>query len=367
MPRPSASPALRVLRTLRTGSRMTLRRHKDFLALAALCRKSPATADYSPSGHSALPWLAASEEIHFDIDQSKPRLAPFVSPLVAGKVVDGEGFESKSFKPAYVKDKRRFDPNTPLKRQLGETLGGSLSAMARRETALNRALVSQIENLTRREEVMASEALRLGKITVRGDHYPVAIVNFQRNTELLQTLVGNKRWGESGVKVLDNLEDWAALIQAQSGACARTVVMDPLAWRLFKNHSQVEKLLDTRRGTATSLQIDPMSIAQGQEKARFVGVIGDFDFWVYNDVYVDDTGEVRTLLPEHTVILASRAQLEGTRCYGVIQDEKAQYRANRYFVKSWIEEDPALRWLLMQSAPLMVPYRPNASMCVTVR
>ena len=50
MPRPSASPALRVLRTLRTGSRMTLRRHKDFLALAALCRKSPATADYSPSG-----------------------------------------------------------------------------------------------------------------------------------------------------------------------------------------------------------------------------------------------------------------------------------------------------------------------------
>ena len=38
---------------------MTLRRHKDFLALAALCRKSPATADYSPSGHSALPWLAA--------------------------------------------------------------------------------------------------------------------------------------------------------------------------------------------------------------------------------------------------------------------------------------------------------------------
>ena len=62
MPRPSASPALRVLRTLRTGSRMTLRRHKDFLALAALCRKSPATADYSPSGHSALPWLAADDE-----------------------------------------------------------------------------------------------------------------------------------------------------------------------------------------------------------------------------------------------------------------------------------------------------------------
>ena len=39
MPRPSASPALRVLRTLRTGSRMTLRRHKDFLALAGALQK----------------------------------------------------------------------------------------------------------------------------------------------------------------------------------------------------------------------------------------------------------------------------------------------------------------------------------------
>ncbi len=26
-----------------------------------------------------------AEEIHFDVDKSKPRLAPFVSPLVAGK------------------------------------------------------------------------------------------------------------------------------------------------------------------------------------------------------------------------------------------------------------------------------------------
>src|SRR5574344_1102382 len=66
-----------------------------------------------------------AEEIHFDIDKSKPRLAPFVSPLVAGKVVASDGFETKSFKPAYVKDKRRFDPNAPLKRTIGEKIGGS--------------------------------------------------------------------------------------------------------------------------------------------------------------------------------------------------------------------------------------------------
>jgi hypothetical protein len=76
---------------------------------------------------------------------------------------------------------------------------------------------------------------------------------------------------------------------------------------------------------------------------------------------------MQKLLPDYTVLIGSPHQLEGTRCYGVIQDEKAGYRAQRYFSKSWLEEDPAVRWLLLQSAPLIVPYRPNASFCATVR
>ena len=307
-----------------------------------------------------------SEEIHFDIDKSKPRLVPFVSPLVEGKVVSAEGFETRSFKPAYVKDKRRFDPNAPLKRLIGETIGGSLAPMNRREAALNRALTNQVENLTRREEVMAAEALRTGKITVAGEDYPTQVIDFQRDTELTVALTGGQRWGETGVNVLDDIENWAGLVQIKSGAAARTVVMDPLAWRVFKNDVKVERLLELRRGTGNTLNIDPMIRGQGNDKARYVGSVGDFDFWVYNDAYVDDAGVSRNMLPDYTVILSSQGLLEGTRCYGVIQDEKAGYRASRYFTKSWLEEDPALRWLLMQSAPLLVPYRPNASFCATV-
>jgi hypothetical protein len=42
-------------------------------------------------------------------------------------------------------------------------------------------------------------------------------------------------------------------------------------------------------------------------------------------------------------------------------------QAMPYFAKSWIEKDPSARVLLMQSAPLPVPYRINASMAATVR
>jgi len=308
-----------------------------------------------------------SEEIHFDIDKSKPRLVPFVSPLVEGKVMATEGFETRSFKPAYVKDKRRFDPNAPLKRQIGETIGGHLTPMNRREAALNRALINQLESLTRREEVMAAEALCTGTITVKGENYPTQVVDFQRDPSLTLALTGASRWGEADVNVLNDIEDWAGQVQLKSGAAARTVVMDPLAWRVFKDNPKAERLLEIRRGTANTLIIDPILRGQGNDKARYVGSVGDFDFWVYNDAYVDDDGNAKNLLPEYSVLLASRSLLEGTRCYGVIQDEKAGYRASRYFTKSWLEDDPALRWLLMQSAPLIVPYRPNATFYARVR
>ncbi len=102
------------------------------------------------------------------------------------------------------------------------------------------------------------------------------------------------------------------------------------------------------------------------DKARYVGSIGDFDIFVYNDVYINDAGVETKLLPANTVILGSKDGLEGTRCYGAIRDEKANWTANRYFTKSWLEEDPSVRWMLLQSAPLVVPYRPNAVACVTV-
>jgi hypothetical protein len=123
-------------------------------------------------------------------------------------------------------------------------------------------LSDQLANLTRREEAMASEALRTGKIIVTGDQYKTVAIDFKRDEKLTQTLVDDKRWGEAKVNVLDNIEDWAGLIQNRSGAAARTVIMDPLAWRLFKNHSQVEKQLDIRRGTDINVDTDPCYAAK---------------------------------------------------------------------------------------------------------
>lgn len=308
-----------------------------------------------------------SEEIHFDIDSSKPRITPFVSPLVAGKVVQDRGYQTKSFRPAYAKDKRRFDANAPFKRAIGEKLTGELSPTERRDRLLARSLMDQREMLTRRLEVMASEALRLGQVTVTGDQYPTVVVSFGRAGGLTVALTGGNRWGQAGVKPLALLETWHALIHTNSGAAATTVVMDPLAWALFSADADVKELLTRQayRGMAT-LNLEPMAKGQGNDKAQYRGEVGIFRIWTYQDPYVDDAGADQKMLPDNTVIMGSPAQVEGVRCFGAIRDEEANFMAEEFFVKSWVEKDPSVRWLLLQSAPLVVPYRVNATFCATV-
>ena len=305
--------------------------------------------------------LETTEEIHFDVQQGRRRIAPFVSPIVAGKVVQASGFRTDTFKPAYVKDKRVFTPNGAFKRTIGERIGGEMTPQQRLQARLATELLDQTDMLTRRLEVMSSETLRTGKCVIKGEQYPETLVDFGRDSSLTKVLAGGARWGESGVEPLDNIDTWSLEVSQKSGANCSTVVMDSKAWLLFSASAKVQKLLDRFRGS------DQLVATVGGAGAKYMGNTGTYDIWVYNDWYEDpETGALTPYLPDYTVILTG-PDLEGTRCFGAIQDEEAGLAAMPYFPKSWVEKDPAVRYLLMQSAPLMVPYRVNASCCVTVR
>lgn len=305
-----------------------------------------------------------SEKIDFDVETGKRRITPFVAPIVAGRVVEGLGYTTNTFAPAYAKDKRILKPDAPLKRAIGEAIGGSLSPMERRALALRREIQDQLAMLTMREEIMASEALRTGKVTVDGEGFDSVLVDFGRAAALtVATLTANDRWTVDHADSLpmDDLETWAALIQSNDGPPPTDIVMDPLAWQAARKKTAVTTLLDTRRGSTSQAELGPLANTTG----RFIGYLGDFRLWVYQQTYVDEDGNSAKVIPDYTVIMGSPA-IEGVRAYGAIQDEKAGYTAQRYFIKSWLEEDPAVRWLLLQSAPLTVPYRPNASLCATI-
>lgn len=333
----------------------------DISVLARVVRELPAPSPFFLNSFFATVQTEESPEIHFDVDKGTRRLAPFVSPVVAGQVVRSQGYATNTFTPAYIKDKRVFDANRPFVRAMGEKIGGSLSAQERQNALLARELTDQLNMLMRRQEVMAVEALRTGKVVIEGENYPRRELDFGRHADLTVALTGSDRWGESSVNALSDVRKWSMLVTQHSGAAANVVVMDAKAFDLFVKDPAVEKLLDRFRGR------DALNTAVVGEGGRFMGSLGDLDIYMHAGWYESPTtGQLTPYLPDHTVIITG-PDLEGVRAYGAIRDEDAGFQAVPYFSKSWVDKDPSVRYLLMQSAPLPVPYRINASFCATVR
>lgn len=306
---------------------------------------------------------ADTEEIHFDIISKKRRIAPFVSPLVEGKIVEGSGFTTDTFKPAYIKDKRVFDPSRPLKRSAGEQIGGSLSPEQRRQAYIAQELQDQIDMITRRLEVMASEVLRTGKVTVVGDGYPSVTVDFLRAAALTPTgLSGAASWDQTTSTPLDDLQTWSDLVLKESGTSPIDVIMGVDAWKNFRKHASVKDRINLLRSLGNGLDQG----AQLVEGLTFRGSIDGFNIFTYGGWYVDPADNTEKVIWKADVVGMASELVEGVRAFGAIRDGKAGFRAMPYFPKIWEQDDPAVEYLMMQSAPLVVPTRVNATLAVDV-
>ena len=164
--------------------------------------------------------------------------------------------------------------------------------------------------------------------------------------------------------MLEDLESWSDLVRDASGANAVDVVMAQDVYTAFRKIPAVKEILDKGAGASqrSNLDLGPDSTRAG---GTYKGQVGDFRIWVYSDSYVDGAGATQKYLPNGHVLLASQ-QMEGVRHFGAIRDEAAGFQAIDYYSKSWTQPDPAARFLMLQSAPLVVPYHVNATLSAKV-
>ncbi|EPJ1409013.1 TPA: major capsid protein, partial [Yersinia enterocolitica] len=168
----------------------------------------------------------ATEEVSIDIDIGKRRMSPFVSPLVEGKLVESRKYQTNTFKPAYIKDKRAPDLRKPIRRQMGERIGGEYTAAEREMLNIQFEMEDQIDMLNRRMEWMAASALTKSQITVVGEGFPTTVIDFGRSSNLTITLSGSDKWplsvaaGTTNTQPSDDIEDWQTLMLQESGAVA---------------------------------------------------------------------------------------------------------------------------------------------------
>lgn len=312
------------------------------------------------------------------------KLAPLVMPYGTGKPIYTDRSTAYRFKPAYVKVKDAVDPTRALSKIPGidpMLAPVTMGPMQRREALKVNMTVQAVHTIQRRWEWMAAQAAIYGKVTLTGEEYPTQTVDFLRNADQTVVLAAGSRWGDSGVSILDFLQAAAdKMIYPTNnsdgtggfGGFPVQLLVGSTAWQAMRNDAQIKDLMNKfYPETGTEIQ-------RGFRRSEKVVKVGDLGFGgtsgvtveviLYRDSYVDDSGVEQLLLqPNQALLVSSPEALQGHRCYGAIVDPFHQYQSLDIAARNWMETgDPAVEYLLHQSAPLFVPVNPNATYLATV-
>lgn len=312
-----------------------------------------------------------SEFVAIDVDIGRRRMSPFVSPMVQGKLVEQRTYQTNTFKPAYIKDKRAPDLRKPVRRQIGERIGGDLTGEERMMANLQFEMADQVDMINRRLEWMAAQVLQAGKVTIKGDGFPTVVVDFQRDASLTIVLTGGDDWASVATTATPafDIEVWCNQVLLTSGAVITDLVFSPSAWQYFLADPRVRDavVLDTSRARQLTQRGAEVELGvRVQKGAIYKGTWGGFDCWIYNDWFVDDDGVTQKRMLPDGGVLGCGPDMLGTRAFGQIMDPDFNYGPLPYAPKSWVEKDPAQRLILMQSSPIVIPSRVNACFYATV-
>lgn len=304
-----------------------------------------------------------TEWVEFEKLSDRRRIAPFVVPGAPGvPTYRPDGSTVSRFKPAYIKAKDPIRAVEMTRRRPGQLLAPTppsprqnFDASVANITRFHRGIIE------RRWEKMAADAALYAAITVQGDDYPTTTVDFARAGNHTVTLGAGSRWGEIGVSIMSSLETFIARMRnASFGGVPNRMTMGSSVWAVVRRDPEILELLDTTvRGTEGTASIK-LGL-RDMTDVEFVGRIGNLELYVYSDWYEDDTGTQVPFMDPRDILLSGPA-MEGVRAFGAILDKAAGFQALPIHTKMWDQEDPSATMILSQSAPLMVPINPNATL-----
>lgn len=314
-----------------------------------------------------------TEKIMFDEISDDRRLAPFVAPHVEGRVMARLGYDTKSFKPAYVKPKHEVDVNQQFSRRAGESLAtGDLTPQQRYDATIAENFRREREMIERRINWMAAQAMVEGAVVVEGEDYPKVTVDFGRDAGLSEVLLSTARWGESAANPLGDLQTKMTLARKKSGGRITDIIMGEGAYERFYADDGVKELLNTNfRIGGTSADAAILGQAETDSSAELKAVLRGGQsasatrIWSYAGWYTSrdpDTGVVTEghYIDENAVVGVGN-RMDGVQAFGAIKDPNAKLRAMRMFPRiiDKKNDDPAKEYTLTQSAPLPIPVEPN--------
>ena len=310
--------------------------------------------------------LFEEDQIEFDVVSKGVRVAPFSRPDVEGVPTARTGYLTKTFTPGYINLVDKVTVKDGQKRRAGENVyTGGMSRQQRIDMAVSDNFQQHQDMIDARLELMAVQAITQGKVIVEGENYPTMEVDFGQDASMRPTLLGAASWGMATSDPLRDIEDGCLRVNRRTkGRKVDTLILDSEAWAKLRWHQDFNDLLDTRfrQRHAYVDRFPNMDEWEPQVKGQFDGAL---TIMVVGGLYEDQNGVEQSWLPANTMILASRAGIEGATYFGGIQVID-NYRAARTYSDTWTQQNPDGRMVRTQTAPLIVPKNPNAYTCVTV-
>lgn len=324
-------------------------------------------------------FLSTQEEIMFDKIDADRRIAPYMLPNAPGKpIFRNQGERISTFKPAYTKPKDSVRPSEALSLQPGELT--RRLALQTPESRYN-ARVIEIAQYHRRSierlwDYMAAKAAINGAITIdyKGDGGQTVhsvTIDFGRAAGHTVTLGAAARWGDSGVKPWDNLQTWIDTVAtAEFGGSVTDVMMGASAAAAFLADADVKDKLDTNYRGSEGVEVNRgLIVTDPLNPFTRLGTMGSgVTIWRVagiGNTFQNNDGTFTNILGAKQVFLGSRA-VNGVKAFGAILDSAASLQPADIFSKMWDEHDPSARFIMSQSAPLMIPVNPNCTFIANV-
>lgn len=313
--------------------------------------------------------FAKGEEIVFDDIIEDVRIAPFVVPVNNGKPIVHQGYNSRTFKPAYIKLADPIRPEQLSKRPPGAPINAPVDRVAQLRAARVNRLGQHRASILKRLEWMAWQYMLYGKYTVSGEGYPTVLVDFGRDVNNTVTLAGLDLWSApSSATPLTDFEDWSNQILKTAGVAGRLVTMSVEAYQAAKATTQWKEEYTNFKSNGGSIPDTSPKLAS---RVQYIGKYGQFDIEIVNTTYKDEAGTEQRYMPAGKVIMSAPGPdaLGGMKAFGRIQHMKAVELGDPMvdvFAYEFPSVDGSAINMGAESAPLLVGKRVNAALTATV-
>ena len=328
-------------------------------------------------GFNSTPIYSDDRVIEFSKSNTLRKVAPFVSPKSEGVAIYNNRESVSRITTAYIKLKDSVSPSDFTgKREIG---AGELGAAGQRApltpsqrydfrvAEITRQHITAIDNTI---EIMCFQAIANGIVEIRDDETnTVDVANFGRDPSHTITLASGARWSDAGINPLDSFSAWKLLARRpkgkessqRHGAAPNLWIMGREAAETFRKNEEVRKELDLNYARTSQTRINTGAL-EGLD-IEYIGRLnnGD-DIWMYNEYVEDADGNLVEIMDPRDVIGINAVALNGQIAYGTIENFKANLGSLDRFPSMFANTDGSAHFLQNESAPMVFPVNPNATL-----